>query len=529
MGRSSLVARDGGGHTRRVAEKRLAAILAGLSLAGDLGHGRALEHSLRVTYLACRLADALGLDAAARRDAFYVALLQAVGCVGNAHQIAESNRMDDIAFKRDIAVANFLGPGQQLAAVARHVGKAGPAVLRPIVFGRALADMNGRHEHTLAHCEVGALIAQRAALGAGTVSGLFSTFERWDGRGSPAAVRGLDIPLVARVAAVAIAADLFVAANTTVLRSRLTEIAGAALDPDLVVTFLELVERRPPWTVLGSPELWDEVLAQEPSPQLTVVAERIDDLALAFADFADVKAPWFVGHSRNVAERADLAARALGLGALDASLVRRAALLHDVGRASVPNTILDKPRSLTPGERERVRLHPYYTERVLERAPAFAECAQIAGAHHERLDGSGYHRGAKANALPIAARILAAADTFQALSEARPYRGPMTPEQAAAVLRRDAAEGRLDGDVVAAVISTASGAPPRRVRASMALTDRELEVVRLVARGDSNKELARQLEISENTARHHLESIYAKLDARTRTGAVMQALSRGLL
>jgi HD-GYP domain-containing protein (c-di-GMP phosphodiesterase class II) len=204
-------------------------------------------------------------------------------------------------------------------------------------------------------------------------------------------------------------------------------------------------------------------------------------------------------------------------------------LLHDVGRASVPNTILDKPRALTPGERERVRLHSYYTERLLERAPALANCAPIAGAHHERLDGSGYHRGTKAGALPIDARILGAADVFQAVTEPRPYRAARTREQAASIVRQEAAAGRLDSEVVEALLAAAAGTSLRRVHASSTLTERELEVVRLLAAGHSNKEIAGRLQISENTARHHLESLYSKLEVSTRTGAVMQALARGLL
>jgi HD-GYP domain-containing protein (c-di-GMP phosphodiesterase class II) len=256
---------------------------------------------------------------------------------------------------------------------------------------------------------------------------------------------------------------------------------------------------------------------------------QLEELALAFADFADVKSPAFVGHSRGVARLAAAAAGALHLGEPDVVQLRRAALLHDVGRASVPNAILDKPRELTPGERERVRLHSYYTERVLERAPAFAAVASVAGAHHERLDGSGYHRGSKGSALPLSARVLAAADAFQAATETRAYRGARTPELAASSLRQEAESGRLDPDAVEAVVASAGAATPRRIRAPSTLTDREVEIVRLLASGYANKEIARRLEISENTARHHLESVYAKLEVATRTGAVMQALARGLL
>jgi HD-GYP domain-containing protein (c-di-GMP phosphodiesterase class II) len=512
-----------------VADIRLAEVLAALSLAGDLGHGRTLEHSLRATYLACHLAASIGLDDRERRDVFYTGLLQAVGCVGNAHAMSTDMGMDDIAFKSEIAIANLGDRSAQFNVVVRHFGSAAGA-LRPVVLARALTERQAAREMTRAHCEVGALIARRAGLGEGVAGALFAVFERWDGHGQPAALRGAASPIAARVVAIGIAADLFhLGGDAGAALSRIRNASGNSLDPDLSATFVDLGKRRPLWDALAGPNLWDDTLGFERAPRLTLDPAGLDELALALADFADVKSPSFVGHSRGVADLAQRAARTHRLGAAEIGLVRRAALLHDVGRASVPNTILEKPRALTPGERERVRLHSYYTERVLERAPALVDCAPIAGAHHERLDGSGYHRGIKAGAVPIGARLVGAADVFQALTEPRPYRAARTKEQAASIIRQEAAAGRLDGDVVEAVVAAAAGTPVRRVHASGTLTERELEVVRLVAAGHSNKQIARRLQISENTARHHLESLYSKLEVSTRTGAVMQALARGLL
>jgi HD-GYP domain-containing protein (c-di-GMP phosphodiesterase class II) len=395
---------------------------------------------------------------------------------------------------------------------------------------RALADPGAPRRNQAAHCETGALIARRVGLGQGVSAGLFGVMERWDGRGLPAGARGQAIPLPARIVTVGVAADLFrVQGSDTATVERVREFAGTALDPSLAAAFLELSQRSSFWSALDAPTLWDDVLALEPGPPIMVSLGRLDEIALAFADFADVKAPSFVGHSRAVAALAAGAAQRLHLGDEAITQLRHAALLHDVGRASVPNSILEKPRQLTPGERERVRLHSYYTERVLERAPAFAGCAPIAGAHHERLDGSGYHRGARAAALPLSARVLAAADVFQAATEMRTYRAARTPEQAASLVRQEASGGRLDPDVAEAVIASAGASAPRRLRAPSTLTERELEIVRLLASGYANREIAHRLEISDNTVRHHLESVYAKLDVTTRTGAVMQALARGLL
>jgi HD-GYP domain-containing protein (c-di-GMP phosphodiesterase class II) len=513
-----------------VTDVRLAALLAALSLGGDLGHGRTLEHSLRATYLACRLAQAIRLAEAERRDVLYVGLLQAVGCVGNAHEISSEGRTDDIAFKREIAPAIFLGPADQLRVVARHFGSTGPAAARPIAVLRALADRGAPSRNQTAHCETGALIARRAGLGQGVSAGLFGVMERWDGRGLPAGARRETIPLVARIVTVGVAADLFrVQGSDTAAVERVRDLSGSALDPSLVSLFLELTRRPSFWSALDAPTLWEDVLALEPAPPLVLGPASLDELALAFADFADVKAPSFVGHSRAVAALAADTAQRVHLSGDAITQLRHAALLHDVGRASVPNSILEKPRQLTPGERERVRLHSYYTERVLERAPAFAACAEIAGAHHERLDGSGYHRGTRAAALPLASRVLAAADVFQAATETRAYRAARTPEQAASLVRQEASGGRLDPDVAEAVIASAGASSPRRLRAPSTLTERELDIVRLLASGHANREIAHRLDISDNTVRHHLENVYAKLEITTRTGAVMQALARGLL
>jgi HD-GYP domain-containing protein (c-di-GMP phosphodiesterase class II) len=512
-----------------VSDVRLAEVLAALSLAGDLGHGRSLEYSLRVTYLSCRLAEEARLPAAERRDVLYSGLLHAAGCVGNAHEIAAQGRVDDIAFKSEIALANLLEPADQLKVVIRHFGDAGPAALRPIAVARALADPDGARRNTLAHCETGSLVARRCGLGEGVAAGLYGVFERWDGRGRPAGLRRAAIPLVARVVAVGSAAELLRASHgDDAVAEGIRRIAGRALDPDLAAVFLALEQRGALWSALDAPTLWDDVLAFEPGPRTIIGPSELDDIALAFADFADVKSPFFVGHSRGVARLAVAAAHTLRMGDDEIEQIRRAALLHDVGRASVPNAVLDKPRALTPGERERVRLHSYYTERVLERAPSFAACAPAAGAHHERLDGSGYHRGAKGPSLPLAARLLAAADTFQAMTERRAHRAGRTVEQAVALVRVEQSAGRLDVDAVEAVIA-AAGVAPRRMRATSTLTDRERQIVRLLAAGHSNKEIASQLDISESTTRHHLESIYSKLGVATRTGAVMQALTSGLL
>jgi len=517
--------------TARVERIRLAETLAALSLAGDLGHGQTLEHSLRVTYLASILAERVQLGPAERREAFYVGLLQATGCVGNAHDTSALLHADDIAFKHAIVRANFEGPAAQLRAVVRIAGTAGSAARRPAALAAALSRPDAPRMMARQHCQVAALIARRAGLGEGVERGLRALFERWDGRGAPDGQRGPGIPLATRLVQIGVAIDVANAdGGPDAAQALVAAASGAALDPELAGACLELLRTRPPWDALGTPSLWEDVLAREPAAARVLLAvEELDTIARAFADFADLKSPWFVGHSRGVASLAEGAARALHLSTDESTFIRRAALFHDVGRATVPNTVLDKPGPLTPGERERVRLHAYYTERVLERSAGLAPYATVASAHHERLDGSGYPRRATLGGLSVGARILAGADVLQALTEERPYRRAATLERAVAQLRGEGRAGRLDPEVIEAVVIASGAAPLGRVRASGLLSDREIEVVRLLSGGHSNKEIARRLGISPNTARHHLESLYAKLDVSTRTGAVMAALERGLL
>lgn len=359
--------------------------------------------------------------------------------------------------------------------------------------------------------------------------GLLKLYERWDGKGLTG-VRGEDIPVVSRAIAVASFAEVFYTAlGERVVLDGLREQEGLAHDPACSHPLRELITERAPWAAFDSATFWADLLALEPAGSRRIVNEdRVDEVAEAFADFTDFKSPYYLGHSRGVARLAEEAARRMGLPDADVRALRTAGLLHDLGRVSVSNVVLDKAGPPSVGEWERVRLHPYYTQRILEQTPRLAPLGGLAGAHHERLDGSGYYRGARAPQLPIASRVLAAADVCQALVEDRPHRHGRSREAAAAVLRQEATAGRLDGECVEATIEALSGTPRRRARAVTDLSPRELEVLRLLARGRSNREIASDLAISERTAHHHVEHVYEKLGVSTRAGAVMQAIARGL-
>lgn len=522
MGRSA--------HTRRVTggQFRLAELLAALSLAFDLGLGRPLEHTLRATYLAGQLAQRLGLSDAEREDVFYASLLQNVGCVAYAHEGVATFVADELVAAAKLPL--LIDPLKRLRFVVGHVGSAGPLYSRPAVLVRAVLKGPAiEREHNRSYCEVGALLARRLGLGEGVASALLAAFEHWDGSGFNGA-RGADIPLTTRIVSVSAHAEIFFTAlGEDAALTSVREQEGTWFDPEIGQAFRAFVAGRSSWSALDAATFWTDVLALEPPARRRTIDDgRVDEVAAAFADFTDIKSAYTLGHSRGVARLAERAARLLGLPDSDVVTLRRAALLHDLGRIAVSNTILEKPRALTPAEQEKVRLHPYYTERILSRTTPLAALAPLAGAHHERLDGSGYHRGARGPQLPIAARILAAADACHALMEERAHRPARSPDAAVAAIRSEVRAGRLDEAVVEAV-ATAIGSAPRRASVLPGLTGREVEVLRLVARGRSEREVARALGISERTAHHHVEHIYDKLAVSTRAGAVLQAVARGLV
>jgi HD-GYP domain-containing protein (c-di-GMP phosphodiesterase class II)/DNA-binding CsgD family transcriptional regulator len=305
--------------------------------------------------------------------------------------------------------------------------------------------------------------------------------------------------------------------------------AGGELDPSIVATFAEHATE-----ILGGLDRGDpreDLLAAEPAPIRVVPETHLPDLAAAMADVADLKSTFTLGHSSGVAILAAGAAAGLGLDTAASSRVRLAAFLHDLGRVGVSDSIWERRGPLTAAEWEQVRLHAYHSERILARSQALRPIATISGMHHERLDGSGYHRGSRDREIPPEARILAAADAFQAMTQERPHRPAVWPEQAAESLSEAARAGRLDDGAVHAVIAAAGLGAGERRRASRpaGLSDREVEVLRLVARGMTNREIAASLVVSPRTAEHHVQHIYTKIGVSSRAAAALFGMEHGLL
>ncbi|HUZ53429.1 MAG TPA: HD domain-containing phosphohydrolase [Streptosporangiaceae bacterium] len=382
-------------------------------------------------------------------------------------------------------------------------------------------------EWAASHCDVARVLGARMGFSEQIQQALRHLYERWDGKGMPGARHGTQIPLAVRLMQVAQDADMTWRHGGTTLASRmLTDRAGSGLDPDIVDVFLSLGDQL--FDGLDAPSIWDLALLAEPGPQPVVTPDRLDAYLSAVADFADLKSMWTIGHSRGVARLAGRAAAVAGLPAADITLLRQSALVHDIGRVAVPVHAWGSPGPLSRDQREQVRLHAYHSERVLDVSDGLRPLARLAGAHGERYDGSGYHRGSRSGDLPLSAWLLAAADCYQGMREPRAHRPALSAAAAADELRSDAAAGRLAPEAVNAVL-IAAGQPREPVPRPAGLSERECEVLGLVARGLATKQVARQLGISPKTCDHHIQSVYGKVGVSTRAGATLFALEHGLV
>jgi len=505
----------------------MAELLAVLSLAADLGMGQPMEHVLRQCLICLRLARHLGLAEADQEVVYYTALVAWVGCHVDAYEQAKWFG-DDTALKSDFRRVDFTGLAGPLFML-RHLGTGRPLLERARI-GAAFPGEGRRAAEAMLenHWLAADGLAARLGLPQRVRDSVEQTFERWDGKGVPKGVRGEEILLTSRLVTLADVVEVFHRAGGTdaavaVARQR----RGTQFDPRVVDVFVDQAAAL--FAGLDEASSWDAVLGAEPGQGMRLTGATFDAALEAIADFTDVKSPYTLGHSRAVADLAAESARICGLDSQTVTLVRRAGLVHDLGRLGVPNTIWDKPGGLSHAETERVRLHPYLTERMLVCSPALAPLAGIAAQHHERMDGSGYPRGLSGGAVSPGGRVLAAADFYRARTEPRPHRPASTAREAAAQLRAEVRAGRLDGGAAEAVLSAAGHRATCRPARPAGLTSREVEVLRLLARGLSNKQIAERLVISRKTVSHHVEHIYAKTGTTNRALASLFAASHALI
>ncbi|GAC1601507.1 MAG: HD domain-containing protein [Acidimicrobiales bacterium] len=506
---------------------RLVELTAAVSLATDLGTGQPLEHALRTAALSVWAAEELGWSPPQRVVVLYTSLLRFLGCTADASETALLAGGDEIGFNAAMAPMVMADDREALPHLIRHLGDGLPAGRRAGRVAAALRDPGGKRRSLSAHCEAGARLATRIGLPPEVTHGLAHAYERWDGKGLPDGLAGDEVPEAIRVAVVARDFELW--RQRGGLDDALAVLArrrGRAYDPVVVDVFAANARR---WAEeLDGIDAWDAVVTAEGSSPAVVSGDDLDRVLVAFADFTDLKSFWFRGHSRSVAELAASAASSSGLDAHDVAAVRRAGLVHDIGTVGVPAGIWDRAGPLSSESWERVRLHSYWAERILCRCDGLAGLAVDVSAHHERVDGSGYHRAARD--LRLSAQLLAAADVYRALCEDRPHREALTPVSAAAVLAEHANRGAFARTAVDAVLSAAGQTPPSaNVARPGGLTEREIDVLRLISRGRSNKEVARHLGISAKTVGSHVEHIYVKAGVRTRAGVTLFAMEHDLV
>jgi HD-GYP domain-containing protein (c-di-GMP phosphodiesterase class II) len=501
--------------------------MAALSLGVDLGFGQPMEHVLRQCIISLRLAECIGLGDEERSVVYYTALLVNVGCHSDAHEQAKWFG-DDISLKA-AKYAHELGSASGALAMLRQLGRGNPPLHR-FRLGVEFA-ISG-------HRELDDMIAQHSALARGLAEQLGlpddvqqsagAAYEQWDGKGWPGKLKEERIPIASRLTQIGEFTEVAHRLGGTDSAVSLAEKrSGSQFDPSLAALFCENAE-----TILDgldATETWDAVIDAEPALGVWLTEAQFDAALLAIADFVDLKSPYTLGHARAVSELATAAGSKLGLDEAAVLTLRRAAIVHGLGRLGVSNAIWDKRGPLGAGERERVRMHPYLTERMLHQSDALAPYGAIAMQLRERLDGSGYPRGLSGSAIPLPARVLGATDAYQAMCEPRPYRDARSPEDAASELRAEVKAGRMDGDVVEAVLGAAGHRVARRRDGPAGLTAREVDVLRLVSRGLSSKEVATRLVISPKTARNHIEHIYSKIGVSSRAAASLFAVQNGLL
>ncbi|HEY3831543.1 MAG TPA: HD domain-containing phosphohydrolase [Acidimicrobiia bacterium] len=504
-------------------------LVAALSLATDLGLGVPQEHVLRQTLIASRLAQRAGFSEAEQAAVYYASLLAWVGCIADSSEMAGWFG-DDRALRVDSYDVDKAGL-PLMSFMLRHVAAGASPLRRLTTIGRFLAGGFREAERSLlTHCQTAGVLAERLHLDEPVQVALGQAFERWDGKGVPGQAAGDQIDPVMRVVQIADDAEVVsrvagVDAAIEMLRAR----SGTEFDPALVDC---AVTHAP--EVLGEAadpgdDAWGEVQRAMEAREVPLVGAELTAMLSAFADYADLKSGPWAGHSRGVAELAVATARALQLGEADCVLVERAALVHDIGVLGVSSSIWDRRTPWTAADRERVRTHPYLTERVLARPEDLAAIGSVAALHHERLDGSGYPHGVRAGAIPVTARIVAVADVLYALGETRVHRDAYPLAQRQAIVRDAARAGLLDADVVHAALGAAGHRVGRRADLPAGLTAREVDVLRHLVRGATNKDIARELEISPRTVGSHVEHIYTKIGVSTRGAAALYAMQQGLV
>ena len=506
---------------------RLSDLLVAMSLATDLGFGQPTEHMLRSARIGMRLGQRLGLDTAQMATLYDVGMLTYVGCPTYGNEAAKVFG-DDIDFRAHAVQVDLAGFPAMLFML-RRAGSGRSAFNRALEAASFMAT-GGRAvvEQMASHCSAAGALADRLGLGADVRTGIEQAYARWDGRGVPDTLSGTELSLAARISHIAEACEVFErTAGVDVAVDMVRARSGTHFDPEIA----KVAATDPASLFDGiSDNTVDEIVAAEPIERANLTDDELDSALEAIGDFCDLRCSFFAGHARGTATLTAAAAELLHMPSTQARLAYRAALVHDVGRFGVDASVWAHSGPLSATQRERMRLHVYFVERIFDRPQPLRRIGLLAATHHERMDGSGYHRGVGAAMLSSQARLLAVADAYHAMRQPRPYREALTEADARRRLQAEAAQGRLDSLSVDAVLSAAGQRTTRvHTEGPLALTARETEVLALLAQGLPNKSVAKRLGISPKTVSNHLERVYTKLGVTNRAGATMAAMQYGLV
>ncbi len=436
----------------------LSDILGAFSYALDLTEGQPEGHSLRCTWIAMRLADALGIEGTARRDIYYAVMLKDLGCSSNAARIAELYLTDDREFKQ---AYKQMGTdlGSVLGFVFKKTGEGHGFVERAMAIGHILKNGEAIARSLIqTRCVRGAQIARKLRFSEDVAASIHSLDEHWDGGGKPQGMAGEAIPLGARIALLAQIVDTFLMGSGSA--AALAEIAsrsGRWLDPTLCRTFMEVAADGSIWRELWSDTIGAMVSAIEPpGANMHVDEDYLDDIAAAFGEVIDAKSPYTSGHSERVGAYADRVGAVLGMSEAQRRKLRRAAILHDVGKLGVSSAILEKPGKLDADEWHVMQNHTVHTAAILGRIAVLGDMAMVAGAHHERLDGTGYPLRLDAGSISRETRIITVCDFYDALTADRPYRAALPREDALAIMAQEVGKA-IDGDCFEALRQAVAG------------------------------------------------------------------------
>jgi putative nucleotidyltransferase with HDIG domain len=423
---------------------RLSEVIGALSYALDMTEGQPEGHAARTCMLGMRLARDLQLSTAQSSALFYALLLKDLGCSSNSSKMCYLFGSDDRAAKRDAKVVDWSRVSRSIGYIARHVAPHGSIFRKALKFAQVTLGAARQSKELIAlRCERGAQIASQMQLPRETAEAIRALDEHWDGCGHPDGLEGDQIPLFARILGIAQTAEVFISEfGIDAAINMATKRSGTWFEPRLVKIFESLRQDLAFWDEFHTGDPRRRVARFEPADQMLVADKGLlDRIAEGFAQVIDAKSPWTYRHSEGVAEISVGIAEVMGFDLRQRRYLRRAALLHDVGKLGVSNLILDKPGKLTAEELTEMRKHPRYTYEILTHVSGFRDLADLAASHHERMDGKGYHRGLSAGQISTPARILAVADMYEALSANRPYRQDLLPDQVMSILTKDAGPG----------------------------------------------------------------------------------------